>query len=277
MSETDNKTKNKAEIKTTETAPYMKKDKQQNNQTETPKSIMLAPLVLLLVTVIVIAVTFYENEYKVAQAGLMTDSFGSTANTGVSTNKETVLAEQVSEKPAAEPAAVKRVSATTDKQANVTEVSSQAVKTTSIDVSKAAEPASDQMPGESRNAPSQRQAYANRQAYEQARKEAKARMLEQREKHHKEMQQRRQAYKKEMQAKRVQYEATLKTYQEKRAKIAEKQKAINQQIEQNRIETIQKMKQMHKEISDMQKQMRQMMRDSQQQVKNNDTTPKQGS
>ena len=91
------------------------------------------------------------------------------------------------------------------------------------------------------------------------------------------MQQRRQVFEKEMQAKHEQYEAAKKAYQEKRAKIAEDQKAIDLQFEQNRIETMKKMQQIHKEISDMQKKMRQMMRDSQPQFKNNRFTPDQNS
>ena len=79
-----------------------------------------------------------------------------------------------------------------------------------------------------------------------------------------------------MQTRREQYEAEKKAYQERRAKIAEEQKAIDQQVEQNRIETMQKMKQIHKEISDMNKRMRQMMmRDLSPQFKNDSVTPKQ--
>ena len=66
MSDTKNKTKKKAEVKaeakTAETAPYLKKGKQQDNQAESSKTNVLIPLVLLLVSAIVIFATFYNDE-----------------------------------------------------------------------------------------------------------------------------------------------------------------------------------------------------------------------
>ena len=59
----------------------------------------------------------------------------------------------------------------------------------------------------------------------------------------------------------------MKAYKEKKAKLAETQKAIYQQFEQNRIEAKQKMEQMHKEISEMHRQMHQMMLDARPQMK----------
>ena len=366
MSDTENKTKNKAETKIAETTSYLKKDKQQGNQTESSKSNMVIPLVLLLVSATVIFSTFYadENEYEalVAQEDSVTDSLEHTTSSDATTTEETASENDTSTDVAAteeaasvntsstdvaaikealpvntastDVAAIKealpvntastdvaaieekasevlayaeQTASTTEKQENKTEVTAQTteanitaitsadehlpatitkiaavetVEITSAEDGATAEPAnnsaSNQMPVQNRFAPNQRQPYASKQAYEQARKEAKARALEKRKKHNEIMRQHRQAYKKEMQAKREQYEAEKKAYQERRAKIAEEQKAIDQQVEQNRIETMQKMKQIHKEISDMNKRMRQMMmRDLSPQFKNDSVTPKQ--
>jgi len=399
MSDTNNKTESKAE--TAETAPYMKKDRQQDNQTESAKSNVITPLVLLLVSAVVIVATFYESEYKglVVHADSLTDSLENSSSTVVTATEETISREPTSnvlvskepmsealasvEPPSVDPASKQQTASTTDEQANDAVVTIQAaevnitpvtsadeqlpdtsttitavetnetttegsttaepgsdqmpmqnrptpsqhdsdankqvyeqarkeaiarsleqrrkqnelmqqrrqayeqeiqarreqvetIETTSAEDS-TAEPTSNQMPLQDRPTPSQRNPYANKQAYEQARKEARARSLEQRRKQNEVMQQRRQAYEQEIQAKREEYEATKKAYQEKRAEIAEAQKEIHQQIEKNRIETVQKMKQMHKEISDMQKQMHQMMRDSQPPLRNNSITPKQDS
>jgi len=64
MSDTENKTENAAETKTTDTAPYLKKNIKSESKTETSKSNIVIPLVLLLVSAIVIVATFYEEEYS---------------------------------------------------------------------------------------------------------------------------------------------------------------------------------------------------------------------
>jgi hypothetical protein len=301
MSDSEIKTEDKTEAKTADTAPYLKKDKQPANQSESAKSNVVIPLVLLLVSAIVIIATFYEDEYKdlVAQGDSATDPIEKTEAAGltISATEENTSDETAADKPATEETISEESVSATDAQdvqdatvaavevaekqtAPATPVSAllptgsiTKVATTEITESAPAEnnaaPATsmDKEPGQSRYAPYQRPTFADREAYEQARKEAMARAEAERKKHNEMMQLRRQAYEKEMQERREQFEATMKAYKEKKAKLAETQKAIYQQFEQNRIEAKQKMEQMHKEISEMHRQMHQMMLDSQPQMK----------
>ena len=80
MSDSEIKTEDKTEAKTADTAPYLKKDRQASNQSESAKSNVVIPLVLLLVSAIVIVATFYEDEYKdlVAQGDSATDPIEKT-------------------------------------------------------------------------------------------------------------------------------------------------------------------------------------------------------
>ena len=83
MSDTENKTE------TTDTAPYMKKDK----TNESAKSNFVIPLVLLLVSAIVIIATFYEDEYKhlIAQVNTKTDVVNdNTADTETTSTENTI-------------------------------------------------------------------------------------------------------------------------------------------------------------------------------------------
>jgi hypothetical protein len=294
MSDSEIKTEDKTEAKTADTAPYLKKDKQAANQSESAKSNIVIPLVLLLVSAIVIIATFYEDEYKelVAKADSVTDSIDKTeaADLTISATEENTSDETAADEPATEENISEESVSATDAQdetvaavevaeeqtAPATAVSAllpagaiTKVATTEITESAPAEndtasaTSMDKEPGQSRYAPYQRPTYADREAYEEARKEAMARAEVERKKHNEMMQLRRQAYEKEMQERREQFEATMKAYKEKKAKLAETQKAIYQQFEQNRIEAKQKMEQMHKEISEMRRQMHQMMIDSQ--------------
>ncbi len=286
MSGTKKTTENKTETEKVDTAPYLKKDKQQDNRTESSKSNLVMPLVLLLVSAIVIIATFYEDEYKdlVAQAEPATDSLESAASAdvtatdtvaaAVTTDEKIIAKEPVAKEDTASAAEINTMPTTPiAKQLPAAAITMAAL--VEVTETESAENNAAAGPAQSRYAPYQRQPYANRQAYEQARRKAMADTQAQAKKHDEMMQQRRQAYEKEMQARREQREAMMKTYQEKRAKIAETQKAIYQQFEQNRSEAMQKMEQMHKEISDLHKQMHQMMRDSQPQFRHNSAAPKQ--
>ena len=62
MSDIESKTENNTETKTSETAPYMKKNIQKKAQPESSKSNIVIPLVLLLVSAFVITATFYQDE-----------------------------------------------------------------------------------------------------------------------------------------------------------------------------------------------------------------------
>jgi hypothetical protein len=303
MSDSENKTENKTEAKTADTAPYLKKDKQPANQSESAKSNAVIPLVLLLVSAIVIIATFYEDEYKdlVAQGDSVTDSIEKTETTDIiiSTTEEKTSAQSAANESATEETLsegqVSAIDAQTDAETDETvaavEVTEKEtvkaapasvllpagavtnVATTGITESAPAESDAESAttmnkePGQSRYAPYQRPTYADREAYEEARKQAMARAETERKKHNEMMQQRRLAYEKEMQERREQFETMMKAYKEKREKLAETKKAIYQQFEQNRTEAKQKMEQMHKEISELHRQMHQMMRDSQAQMK----------
>ena len=299
MSDSENKTENKTEAKTTDTAPYLKKDKQPVKQSESAKSNVVIPLVLLLVSAIVIIATFYEDEYKdlVAQGDSVTDPIEKTETTDItiSTTEEKTSAQSAANESATEETLTEEQVSATDAQIDetvaVVEVTEKEtvkatpasallpagavskVATTGITESAPAESDAESATtmnkeaGQSRYAPYQRPTYADREAYEEARKEAMARAKAERKKHNEMMQQRRLAYEKEMQERREQFETMMKAYKEKREKLAETKKAIYQQFEQNRTEAKQKMEQMHKEISELHRQMQQMMRDSQPQMK----------
>jgi len=94
MSNTENKIENNAETKTTEAAPYMKKDSQNTDTTEPSKSNLVIPLLLLLVSGIVIVATFYEDEYNnlVADADSISDT-----QTEVSTSEPAVKTTETAE------------------------------------------------------------------------------------------------------------------------------------------------------------------------------------
>jgi hypothetical protein len=299
MSDSENKTENETEAKTADTAPYLKKDKQTANQSESAKSNVVIPLVLLLVSAIVIIATFYEDEYKdlVAQGDSVTDPIEKTETTDItiSTTEEKTSAESAANESATEETLTEEQVSATDAQTDETVAAVEVTEKETVEANPASAllpagavtnvattgitesaPADSDVksattmnkePGQSRYAPYQRPTYADREAYEEARKEAMARAEAERKKHNEMMQQRRLAYEKEMQERREQFETMMKAYKEKREKLAETKKAIYQQFEQNRTEAKQKMEQMHKEISELHRQMRQMMRDSQVQMK----------
>lgn len=84
MSDTEKKTE------TSDTAPYMKKDK--TSETSKGKGNFVIPLILLLVSAIVIVATFYEDEYKnlIAQTDTAKDEQDDAVNAEVITTENTV-------------------------------------------------------------------------------------------------------------------------------------------------------------------------------------------
>jgi len=303
MSDTENKTENNAETKA-ENAPYMKKDSDKKSADKTSsKSNLVIPLILLLVSTIVIVATFYDDKYNklMAQHTPVADTTETAASaspdnaqnpevtiakTEAATTEtaatETAIADEqtataVSEAPEVNSVALAQADGASSKTSVAT--ATQTVSTANrlhamqpdnsvVGIKAAATKNHSRM--QPMHAPYQRNPYANRQVWEQARQEAVARSWahaqERAKKHDEIMQQHRQAYEKEMQARRQRNEAAreaaMKTQQERRAKIAETQKAVFQRIEQNRIENRQKIEEMHKRISEMHEEIHQMMRDS---------------
>lgn len=289
MSDSENKTENNTETKSIKTAPYMKKDSQKQNATNSSKSNIFIPLVLLLVSAIVIIATFYEDEYNdlVAEANSITETPAeaptsktpSINSEAVAENREVnITAENyIATAPEAAVAETQSVSVNAETAANTE------VKTVSTDeTDMIGQQANDHIASMQTRAASNRARaqstyipYANneknQQSYEQARKDAMARAQEQAKIHNEMMQQRRLAYENEMQQRRQQYEAAMQVQKERRAKLAEAQKAVFQRVEKNRLENSQKIKQMHEQISKMHDEIHQIMRDSQPHYRNNST------
>lgn len=292
MSDIENKTENNTETKTAETAPYMKKDKQQKAPTESSKSNIFIPLALLLVSAMVIVSTFYQDEYNdlVSDASLITETQDEAA-TPEAENDNTATAAQaakvnhiaennIATAPEAATTEVQVVTVTTEAPANT---ETKAVSTTKQDTMRQqsndrianmqARAADHRARMQAAYAPRQPTPYATNQldqnSYQQARSAAMVRAQAQAKKHNEMMQQHRQAYEKEMQARRQQYEAAMKAQQEKRAQIAETQKTVFQSEQQTRIENKQRILEMHQQISKMHDEIHQIMRDSQPQFRNN--------
>ena len=112
MSDPEIKTEDKTEAKTVDTAPYLKKDKQSAKQSESVKSNIVIPLVLLLVSAIVIIATFYEEEYKdlVAKADSVTDSIEKTEAADLTTSTTTTEENTSDETATGEPATEESIS-----------------------------------------------------------------------------------------------------------------------------------------------------------------------
>jgi len=305
MTDSKNKTKTSAKTKaatetqTVDVAPYMKKGHQTE---ETSKSNILIPLILVVVVTTIIIATFFEDEYKglVAQASSVTDSTIVSASTNASLTEEITSTVNSSIEPASEKLPPgKQVVSTDDAQAKNTEVATQTadtaeetnisqpalaiatiaaaeiVETAPANNRAATRSTSSKRPMPDQYAQGRRHPYANKQAYDIARKEAMAHSQEQKRKHDEMMQQRRHAYEEEMKSRREQYDTAKKAQQERREKIAEMQKNLFQQVKKNRIETRLEMEQMHKQLTDMHKKMHQMMRDSRPQYRNNSAAQKQ--
>ena len=271
MSDTENKTEKTAE--TTDTAPYMKKDKQNKDDTTSAKSNIVIPLVLLLVSAIVIIATFYEEEYSdlMAQTEAQ-DNAVSKVNTEVTaeaipeTASEVVAETAGNDSNATQDRPALNVKTTTEKAGAVAQI--EATEQNSVTEAKSAPPAvvkeevvavvaaqarpvnNNARPQQPYAAPYQYNAY-NR---DQAKVMAKQRMEM--------LQQRRQAYEKEMQDRRTQYEAAMQARQEKRKNIAEAQKAVFQRAQQDRVETNQKIQDIHNKISKLHEEIHQLMQQS---------------
>ena len=258
MSDTENKTETAAETKTTDTAPYMKKDGQTEPKTVSSKSNIVIPLVLLLVSAIVIVATFYEEEYN--------DLLAQTDTLNVETTEVT-----------AETSSAKKISETPDQPAKSAEIKTETVvQVETVDESVTAQAEETSPAAEIVAAPTEkvavaavqkqaannyvraRPAYAPYQ-YNSNNRERTQAMAKQ---HVEMLQQRRQAYEKEMQDRRTQYEAAMKARQEKRANVAEARKAVFQRAQQNRLETNQKIQEIHNKISELHEEIHQIMLES---------------
>ena len=288
MSDKKNTNANKAETKTTDTAPYMKKDKQTDYQSTSSKSDIVIPLMLLLVSAIVIVATFYNDEDNTLvannnpQANSTEDTVSADSAPTTQTDDSNTFADksiaEVTEKQTTE-SVVQHVATTTEGTSSDTKVSVQdkaKIKATSSFkenktqqhannmATKQANSANNQTYIKTAYTPYQRNTQAHRETYQQS----MARAQEQAKKHNEMIQQRRQAYEKEMQSRRQQHEAAMKAREEKRAKMFTTQKDVFQRGQQDRIETNKKLQEIHKRISDLYDEIHQIMRESRPAYKN---------
>ncbi len=262
MSDTKKTTENKAETKTPDTAPYMKKDSTPESKSESKKSNFVIPLVLLLVSGIVIIATFYEDEYNKFMAQEETQDIATTEviakveGTEISTieaqpvaSVETIpeKAEAVTQTEAADQSVAVETT-TADKAEKVT------AKNTVVAPAQSQQAVNNYARTRPAYAPSQYKPYNREQAQTRTQAAAKQRMEM--------LQQRRQAYENEMQDRRAQYETAMKAHQEKRANVAKAQKAVFQRAQKNRIETNQKIQEIHKQISKLHEEIHQLMLES---------------
>lgn len=283
MSKTEKKTKDAAETKSTDTAPYMKKNSENESSAKPGKSNIVIPLVLLLVSAIVIVATFYEDEYNslLAQGNAQNEfqdntvdaenvtaeatPSEATANTTIEAAtevaEETVAKTLTAETPANEetstasieaPAAEADVNGLKNTQSK-SQAAANTVKVSAVTVSEQSKVSQSQpaKPHTSIQAANTADRY---NGYNRAQAQAK--------KHQEFMQQRRQAYEKEMQTRRAQYEAAMKAQQEKRTQVIEAQRAVYERAQQNRLENKQKIEQLHEKISQMHKEIHQIMNES---------------
>jgi hypothetical protein len=266
MSDTKNTTENKAETKTPDTAPYMKKNSTPESKSESKKSNFVIPLVLLLVSAIVIIATFYEDEYNrfMAQEGTQdiaaTEVIAKVEETEISTIEAQIEAQPVaSVETITEKAEIVTQSEATDQSVAVeTATADKAEKVTAENTVVAPEKSQQTVNNYARTrpayAPYQYNSYNREQAQTRTQAAAKQRMEI--------LQQRRQAYEKEMQDRRAQYETAMKAQQEKRANVAKAQKAVFQRAQQNRIETNQKIQEIHKQIAKLHEEIHRLMLES---------------
>ncbi len=262
MSETENNTEEKAE--TVNTAPYMKKPGE--NKVESTSSNMIVPTALVLVSAIVIGVTFYGDKDKAPLTQAETPNL-ETADIKITTETETANTE-ASAIP--EPVASKAETSTekSNSQTEATETNEQnivaeteAVPAVSeaviISEEKVAVVVTPQTPAASHMAAT-RPAPVSYQYNQYRRQQMPART-----KQHMEMlQKRRQAYEREMQNRRAQYETAMKARQEKRSKIAEAKKAVFQRVQKDRLAAEQKIQEIHKQIAKLHEEIHQIMRES---------------
>jgi hypothetical protein len=272
----------------------MKKDSQRQNATNSSKSNIVIPLVLLLVSAIVIIATFYEDGYDdlVAEANLITETPAeapksktpSMESAAVAENTEVNIIDEnnVATAPEAEAAATEiQAVAENAEAANTDDIKVSSAETDVITQqtddrisSRQARTSNIRERMQTTYAPFQPIPYTNNEidqpSYEQTRKDAMARSQELAKIHNERRQQRRLTYENEMQTRRQQHEAVVKAQEERRAKFAEAQKAVFQRVEQNRLENAQKIKQMHEQISKMHDEIHQIMRESQPHYRYND-------
>lgn len=276
MSDTKKTNANKAETKTTDTAPYMKKDRQTDGQVTSSKSNIVIPLILLLVSAIVIAATFYEDEDN----NLVADNDSPANTTEESVSAESALTKTITaNEPSPTTTMTQTDGANTVTDKNITKVTESvvqnvatAVKGTSSDTNVSAQNKAqtrtsssfkeNKIQQQANNVVAKQSPPADNQARKQTYEQSMAGAQEQAKKRNKMIQRRRQTYEKEMQSRRQQYEAAMKTREEKRAKFFKEQKAVFQRVQQNRIETNQKLQEVHKLISDLHDEIHQIMRES---------------
>lgn len=286
MSDIENKTDSTAETPATNTAPYMKKA---DDKPAATKSNFVIPIILLLVSIIVIVATFYEDEYNTLiaelNAGSNEDSEAviistsedagvngtvnssnsadvrSSATTEISSTEETAT-EEVRAVVISEESGKSTAVATDNKKGLAQNLSnsdrSMATAATDNDkeTSESAQVNQDKTALQlaSKTAVAQVPAFKHN-AYQQSRNP-------QAQKHHEMMQQRRQTYKAEMQARREQHKATMKARHEQRAAFYETQKAVFQRTQNKRVETakqIQQIQQIHQKIEVLHDELHQLM------------------
>lgn len=261
MSDTDNKTKNAADIKTADVAPYMKKVEQDKNHKAPAKTEMLIPAVLLLVSAIVIGATFYNKPDKnllaqndspvIATAEIETSitppaidvsaaQQQPTANTEKTTEESIVQIKVNEQKAVAEINVATVISEPAVSSADAAAITEKTLPATNAVVAVT--------PTYTR--------YRYQPPYSRVQAQARA-------KQHMEMlQQRRQAYETEMQDRRTRYETAMKNRQEKQAKVSEAKKAVFQRIQKDRLATDQKVQAIHQQIAKLHEEIHQIMRES---------------
>lgn len=267
MSETENSTEKNTETKTVDTAPYMKKPGA--NQTESTASNLLIPAALVLISAVVINVSFYGDKNK-APLTQTEKPVIETIDSEIVAAAKNVEAGKTAESAAAKTAPTTEESnvQTDATETNTTVTSEQSIiaKTETAPIvseapvikeEKVSTEATPQTPAVTHMAatrptpaPYRYTPYAHQQ-------------MPARTKQHMEMlQQRRQAYEREMQNRRAQYEAAMKARQEKRAKVAEAKKAVFQQARKERLAAEQRVQALYEQIAKLQEEIHQIMQKS---------------
>lgn len=256
MSETENKTENTVETEAIDTAPYMKKPGHDKNKSDSTSSNMIIPAALVLVSAIVIGVTFYKDEDKAPLAQTETPVIATTEVEVVAeaSNSEATIAETTE---TVEQATANTETVADETNATTAETSEQTIVAETqapVAVNKSTVISEEEI-NMAATRPARTLYQYNPYNREQARAQAMA-------KHMKMLQQRRQAYERKMQDRRTKYETAMKAQQEKRAKVAEAKKAIFQRVQKDRLAAEQKIQQIHQQIAKLHEEIHQIMRES---------------
>jgi len=272
MSDTENKTENTEETKV-DTAPYMKKTGQNKNKADSTGNNMIIPAALVMVSALVIGLTFYTDkdktqpvqndapaiatteveatieatepetivsENEAATAEQTASNTETVADEKTEASEQNITADITSESEA--PVASKTVVISEEQVVVTTVVAPQATATNNMATTRAA------------RTPYPYNPY-NREQQAQSRAQAMA-------KHMAMLQQRRAAYEKEMQDRRAKYETAMKARQEKQSKVAEAKKAVFQRIQKDRLAAEQRIQEIHQQISKLHEEIHQIMRET---------------